>query len=406
MKRSTQPLQELTSGPIGAVADGLEDWQAGGFAVYVHWPFCLSKCPYCDFNSHVAGQIDQLEWLAAYQRDIGRQALETPGRTVRSVYFGGGTPSLMEPQTVNGILEAIRQAWSFANDVEITLEANPTSIEAGRLQGYRDAGVNRVSMGIQALNDEDLRRLGRMHSAKEAITAYEKARAVFDRVNFDLIYARQGQSLADWRRELSKALSLAADHLSLYQLTIEDGTVFAERFHKGLLRGLPDEDLAVDLFSVTQELCEAAGLPAYELSNHAAPGQESRHNLVYWQGGDYVGVGPGAHGRLTLGGQRHATSQWSSPSAWLNSVRSSGSGENAREILTVNDRFEEFLMMGLRLRDGVELRRAASISVAGLPMERISPLVEMGKLQIKDGWLSATEEGRLVLNAVLRELLV
>ncbi len=406
MKRSTQPRHVLTSDEIGTTGDGVEDWQTGGFAVYVHWPFCLSKCPYCDFNSHVASQIDEDQWLTAYEKDIERQALEAPGRTVRSVYFGGGTPSLMDPRTVNGILERIRRSWSFANDIEITLEANPTSVEAGRLQGYRDAGVNRVSMGIQALNDDDLRKLGRMHSAKEALTAYDKARVVFERVNFDLIYARQGQSLADWRSELSKALSLAADHLSLYQLTIEEGTVFAERFHKGQLRGLPDEDLAVDLFAVTQELCEVAGLPAYELSNHAVPGQESRHNLVYWQGGDYVGVGPGAHGRLTLGGQRLATTQWNNPSAWLNAVRSAGTGENAREILAPTDKFEEFLMMGLRLREGIDLRRAARIRGTDLPMEHISRLIEMGKLQIKDGRLSATEEGRLVLNAVLRELLV
>ncbi|MCF1708205.1 radical SAM family heme chaperone HemW [Tabrizicola sp. J26] len=404
MKRRARLAKTCTDAKVDL--GEVEDWQVGGFAIYVHWPFCLSKCPYCDFNSHVSSQIDQKEWLDAYRLEIDNLAAETPSRSVQSVYFGGGTPSLMLPETVEGVLDGIRRAWPAANDIEITLEANPTSVEAGRLQGYRDAGVNRVSMGIQALNDQDLRKLGRMHTAKEALAAYETARSIFDRVSFDLIYARQGQSLADWRGELSQALDLSPDHLSLYQLTIEEGTVFAERYHKGQLRGLPDEDLAVDLFSATQDLCEAAGLPAYELSNHARPGQESRHNLVYWQGGDYGGVGPGAHGRLTLDGTRYATAQWSNPAAWLQAVRAAGTGQRTREPLSAEDRFAELMMMGLRLRGGIDLDRAARLRGEDLPQRQIHDLIEMGKLQISDGRLAATEEGRLVLNAVLRELLV
>lgn len=382
-----------------------QDLDGGGFAIYVHWPFCLAKCPYCDFNSHVSGRVDQKRWLAAYDSEIIRAAAETPGRIVRSVYFGGGTPSLMEPETVDGILQSIRHAWSLANDVEITLEANPTSVESGRLQGYRDAGVNRVSLGIQALNDADLRRLGRMHSASDALEAFDKARAIFDRVSFDLIYARQDQTLQDWRRELSRALALGVDHLSLYQLTVEYGTVFAERLHKGLLTGLPDEDLAVEMFVTTQELCEAAGLAAYEVSNHALPGQESRHNLNYWTGGDYAGIGPGAHGRLTIGGVRYATTRFSNPTAWLNATETSGAGECHRDPLDAEERFAELLMMGLRLRDGVDLGLMSRIRRAVLPEDRIDALIGMNKLQIRNGRLSTTESGRLVLNAVLRELL-
>ncbi|HEV8036210.1 radical SAM family heme chaperone HemW, partial [Yoonia sp.] len=263
----------------------MEDWEHGGFGLYIHWPFCQAKCPYCDFNSHVVAQIDQNAWAEAYLSEIARVGAETQGRVLRSVFFGGGTPSLMDPAVVDAILKKVRATWPIANDLEVTLEANPTSVEAGRFAGYRDAGVNRVSMGIQALNDADLKALGRLHSADEAMRAFEIARKVFDRVSFDLIYARQGQSVADWTAELQHALDLAVDHLSLYQLTIEDGTAFGDRYAAGKLRGLPDDDAAADMYAVTQEICEAAGFAGYEVSNHARAGCESIHNKIYWHYG-------------------------------------------------------------------------------------------------------------------------
>jgi putative oxygen-independent coproporphyrinogen III oxidase len=379
-----------------------EDWEAGGFALYVHWPFCQAKCPYCDFNSHVARTIDQGRWARAYEAEIARAARNVPGRVLRSIFLGGGTPSLMEPETVEAVVGAARAAWSFSNDIEITMEANPTSVEAGRFRGYRAAGVNRLSLGVQALNDRDLRALGRLHSAEEAMRAFEVARDSFERVSLDLIYARQGQTPDDWAAELSRALKLAAGHLSLYQLTIEDGTAFGDRFAAGRLRDLPDEDRAADLWDITQRLAEAAGLPAYEVSNHAAPGQESRHNLVYWQGGDWVGIGPGAHGRLTLAGARTGIEAERTPGRWLQMVEQDGSGESHQESLTALEAAEERLMMGLRLTEGVELERLRALD--GL-VERADSLAGMGLVEIRKGRLCATAAGRPVLNAVLRELL-
>ncbi|MEM8539192.1 MAG: radical SAM family heme chaperone HemW, partial [Pseudomonadota bacterium] len=273
-----------------------EDWEYGGFGLYLHWPFCEAKCPYCDFNSHVVRSIDQQAWADAYLSEIDRIGTETDGRVLRSVFFGGGTPSLMAPEIVDAILTRVRATWPIANDIEITLEANPTSVEAGRFAAFRDAGVNRVSMGVQALNDKDLRALGRLHTAAEAMLAFDIARNVFDRVSFDLIYARQGQSLSAWRNELNAALSLAVDHLSLYQLTIEEGTAFGARYAAGKLRDLPDDDLSADMYALTQEVCAARGFDGYEVSNHARQGAESAHNQIYWRYGDYAGIGPGAHG--------------------------------------------------------------------------------------------------------------
>ncbi|MEM9551751.1 MAG: radical SAM family heme chaperone HemW, partial [Pseudomonadota bacterium] len=278
----------------------MDDWRNGGFGLYIHWPFCEAKCPYCDFNSHVVRDIDQSRWAEAYRQEIERAAAETQGRVLSTVFFGGGTPSLMHPDTVASVLDAVRRAWPMVNDPEITLEANPGSVEAHRFAGYRDAGVNRISMGVQALNDRALKRLGRIHSAADARAAFDIARRCFDRVSFDLIYARQDQTLSDWRRELDEALSMAVDHLSLYQLTIEDGTAFADRYRAGGLRGLPADDLSADMYAVTQEVCAEHGLSGYEVSNHARAEAESRHNLIYWRYGDYVGIGPGAHGRVTL----------------------------------------------------------------------------------------------------------
>lgn len=379
-----------------------EDWEAGGFGLYVHWPFCQAKCPYCDFNSHVTAAVDQRRWARALASEIERVAAQTGPRTLSTIFFGGGTPSLMQPETVDAVLTAARRAWPTANDMEITLEANPTSVEAGRFAGYRDAGVNRVSLGMQAMNDLDLKRLGRLHDVASARAAHDLAQSVFDRVSFDLIYARQDQDPAAWRAELGEALNLAVDHFSLYQLTIESGTAFGDRYAVGKLRGLPDEDRAIELWEITQEMCTAAGLPAYEVSNHARPGAESRHNLVYWRYGDYAGVGPGAHGRLTLDGQRWATEARRMPGDWLSAVETEGHGELPRERLTREDQLSEVLLMGMRLREGVDLARLERL---GWNREAATPLIEEGYLETAEGRLRATEAGRPLLNAVLARLL-
>src|SRR6056297_3198127 len=382
-----------------------EDWQQGGFGLYIHWPFCEAKCPYCDFNSHVRRDIDQSRWLRAYLSEIDRYAALLPERVLNTVFFGGGTPSLMDPEVVGAILERVQRAWPVANDLEVTLEANPGSVEAGRFRGYADAGVSRVSMGIQALNDTDLRRLGRIHSHAEAIQAFDIARKNFDRVSFDLIYARQDQSLRDWQAELREALAMAVDHLSLYQLTIEPGTAFGDRYDKGKLRGLPEEDLAADMYEATQELCDAAGLGAYEVSNHAKTGSEKRHNLIYWRYGDYAGIGPGAHGRVTLNGQRYATEAWSNPDRWLAAV-DAGQAEKLHEAIDPEDQAAEYLMMGLRVRNGIDVVRYESLAGAPLSPEKLAGLRDLGMIQSDAQRLWVTEQGRPVLNAILRDLLV
>lgn len=382
-----------------------ENWQTAGFGLYVHWPFCASKCPYCDFNSHVRARVDEAAWAGAYAREIARAAAETPGRVLSSIFLGGGTPSLMAPDLVAGIIEAARQGWTFANDIEITMEANPSSVEAGRFAAYRDAGVNRVSIGVQALVDEDLRRLGRLHSAAEARRAVELALAVFPRVSLDLIYARQFQTLEGWQRELAEALALGTGHLSLYQLTIEDGTAFAGRMQAGGLTGLPGDELGADLFTLTAEMTERAGLPAYEISNHGRPGEEARHNLIYWRSGDWAGVGPGAHGRLTLDGARIATSTPRAPEGWLAQVRDTGTGELARETLGAEDRLAEFLLSGLRLTEGVLEKDMDSHAHTAGKSININELVEDGLLASAAGRVRATERGRLLLNAVLAKML-
>lgn len=381
-----------------------EDWQNGGFGLYIHWPFCQSKCPYCDFNSHVAQSIDQTRWIRAYSGEIQRYAVQTGPRVLNTIFFGGGTPSLMAPETVDAILTEVRKNWPLANDLEVTLEANPGSVEAGRFQGYAQAGVNRISMGIQALKDSDLKRLGRLHSVNEARQAFEIARNNFDRVSFDLIYARQDQTVSDWRAELSEALSMAVDHLSLYQLTIEDGTAFGDRYNAGKLRGLPEDDDAADMYLTTQEICDQAGMSAYEVSNHAQKGQESRHNLIYWRYGDYVGIGPGAHGRLTLDGQRFATETHRSPELWL-AASERGSGETLRSKLSAEDQAVEYLMMSLRLSEGSDIGRYQSLSGAEVNADKLGSLSDLGLIEIEDQMLRATTSGRPVLNGVLRELL-
>jgi len=381
-----------------------EDWQSGGFGLYLHWPFCEAKCPYCDFNSHVRADIDQPRWLEAYLREIDRYADLLTGRTLNTVYFGGGTPSLMDPGLVGPILERIRQLWPVSNDFEVTLEANPGSVEAARFAGYADCGVSRISMGVQALNDTDLRRLGRIHTAAEASQGFDIARKYFSRVSFDLIYARQHQTVSQWRAELREALDMAVDHLSLYQLTVEPGTAFGDRLAQGGLRGLPDEDNSADMYLVTQEVCEAAGMPAYEVSNHAGNGAESRHNLIYWRYGDYAGIGPGAHGRITCGGTRHATEAWANPERWLSGVQN---GEPEKTVTPVarRDQADEYLMMGLRIREGIDLARYRALAGQDLPREKLDYLEEIGMIAAEGTRLSVTDAGRPVLNAVIREIL-
>jgi putative oxygen-independent coproporphyrinogen III oxidase len=383
----------------------MEDWRQGGFGLYLHWPFCQSKCPYCDFNSHVAARIDQGRWQRAYLAEIDRIGARTQGRVLNTVFFGGGTPSLMDPDLVAAVLDRVRATWTLANDWEVTLEANPGSVEAGRFRAYREAGVNRLSMGVQALNDADLRRLGRLHSLDEALKAFETARQSFDRVSFDLIYARQDQTPEDWGRELDLALGLAVDHLSLYQLTIEDGTAFGARHAAGGLRGLPDEGRSVALYEITQDRCAAAGMPGYEVSNHARPGAESRHNLIYWRGGDYAGIGPGAHGRLTMDGIRWETECARMPETWLGMVERDGSGEGPREAMAGRDRAVEYLLMSLRLSEGSDLERFAALNGRPLDGATLSSLEDLGMVERRAGRLLATAQGRMVLNAILRQLL-
>ncbi|MDR5652658.1 radical SAM family heme chaperone HemW [Ruixingdingia sedimenti] len=383
----------------------MEDWRNGGFGLYIHWPFCVSKCPYCDFNSHVAARIDQRRWQDAYLREIDRIGAETRGRRLDTVFFGGGTPSLMAPQVVAAILERVRRTWPLANDLEVTLEANPGTVEAARFRGFREAGVNRISIGIQALDDESLRLLGRLHSAGEGRRAIGIAQDLFERVSFDLIYARQNQSAEDWQAELRAALAIGTDHLSLYQLTIEDGTAFGDRFARGRLPGLPTETVSAEMYEITQEICDAAGLPAYEISNHARPGAESRHNIIYWNGGDYAGVGPGAHGRLTLDGARWATETLRAPGAWLEAVEQRGNGETPREAVPADAQGYEYLMMGLRRDTGVSMARLAAILGVVPDLPRLAGLEELDLLQREGDSLRATRHGRMVLNSLLAELL-
>ena len=383
----------------------MEDWRHAGFGLYLHWPFCQSKCPYCDFNSHVAERVDQSRWLKAFELEIDRIGALTQGRVLNTIFFGGGTPSLMEGATVQGILDRVRDTWTLANDVEITLEANPGSVEAARFEGYAKAGVNRVSLGIQALDPDDLRRLGRMHSVDEAAKAIAIAQATFDRVSIDLIYARQNQTLSAWGDELRHALDFGTSHLSLYQLTIEDGTVFGQMHAKNLLRGLPGEDLAADMFELTQEITREAGRPAYEVSNHAQPGEESRHNLIYWRMGDYAGIGPGAHGRLTLESDRFAAEAERQPGLWLQRTLAHPGSAETKVRLESEDRAAEYLMFALRLKEGASLDRFANLAGKPLSSDILDEMTSLGLLQHVGDRISTTDQGVLMLNGVLRALL-
>ena len=375
------------------------------FGVYIHWPFCLSKCPYCDFNSHVRrAPIDEARFVRAFTAEIAATAARVPRRTVSTIFFGGGTPSLMQPATVAAILDAIARHWRVAPDVEITIEANPTSVEAGRFRGYRAAGVNRVSLGVQALNDRALAELGRLHSAREALDAVGIARGVFDRISFDLIYARPQQTPQDWGNELKTALAEAGEHLSLYQLTIEPDTPFAALHAAGKLK-TPDDDLARALYDTTLEVCAAHGLQAYEISNHARPGAECRHNLVYWRAHEYAGIGPGAHGRLDIDGARHATATEKRPEAWLARVESAGHGLVTDDALTREEMADEFLLMGLRLAEGIDPARYAMLAGRSLDETRVAALHEHGLVETTaDGRLRVSLPGFPVLDAVVADL--
>ena len=375
------------------------------FGVYVHWPFCLSKCPYCDFNSHVRhAAIDEPRFLRAFEAEIASTAERVPNRAVSSIFLGGGTPSLMQPGTVAGILDAISEHWTVLPNVEITLEANPTSVEATRFAGYRAAGVNRASLGVQSLDDAVLKELGRTHTAQEALDAVAIARKSFDRYSFDLIYARPRQTPQQWQAELKRAIAEAAEHLSLYQLTIEPETPFAMLHQAGKL-ATPDDDTARALWDTTQEICSVAGLPAYEVSNHARPGAECRHNLVYWRAHEYAGIGPGAHGRLDIDGRRRATMTEKRPEAWLMRVESLGHGLVTDDLLTAEERADEFLLMGLRLAEGIDPARYAALAGRPLDRERIDFLAAQGFVESgRDGFLRVTPAGFPVLDAVVADL--
>jgi putative oxygen-independent coproporphyrinogen III oxidase len=376
-------------------------------ALYIHWPFCLAKCPYCDFNSHVREVLPQARFRAALLRELDWEAERLGRRPLRSIFFGGGTPSLMEPETVGALIARARTLFAPTDDLEVTLEANPTSIEAGRFAAYRDAGVNRVSIGVQSLHEPDLRMLGRQHSSAQAVAALEIGRRLFPRLSFDLIYARPGQSLAAWREELARALDLAADHLSLYQLTIEPGTVFEALYRRGEIV-LPDEETAAALYGATAEEAERFGLLPYEVSNYAKPGSESRHNLAYWRYGDYAGIGPGAHGRVTLGDRLLATRRHRAPEIWAERVEARGHGAGEDVPVTREERAREMLLMGLRLSEGISTARFKARTGMALA-DAVEPdilgrAVEAGYL-VEDGdSLRATRDGRLRLDALLAAL--
>jgi oxygen-independent coproporphyrinogen-3 oxidase len=376
-----------------------------GFGVYVHWPFCAAKCPYCDFNSHVRHQpVDQERFSRAFETELATMRARTGPREVTSIFLGGGTPSLMKPETVGAVLDAVARNWTVPGGIEVTLEANPSSVEAERFLGYRAAGVNRVSLGVQALNDRDLRFLGRLHNVEEALVAIELARKTFPRLSFDLIYARPGQTPAAWEAELEQAIGYAVDHLSLYQLTIEEGTRFHSLHAAGKFE-IPSGDEAADLYAVTQEVTAACGLPAYEISNHARPGAESRHNLTYWRYGEYVGVGPGAHGRFVENGRRVVTVAEKMPEVWANLVEAKGHGVTGGEILTRSEEADEFLLMGLRLAEGIDLARYEALSGTGFSPARLSVLQEEGLVApIGNSRLRATPSGMIVLDAVVADL--
>ena len=383
----------------------LKNWQRAGFGLYIHWPFCQSKCPYCDFNSHVSSNIDHDAWTKAYLSEISKNHRHSSEKILNTVFFGGGTPSLMPSKTIEAIINHILALWKPSNQLEITLEANPTSIDVSRFKEYKSAGVNRVSIGVQSLDDMSLKYLGRLHTGKDAITAVQTAQSIFDRVSFDLIYARQNQTIKDWEKELLSALSLGTNHMSLYQLTIEDGTVFGDRAKIGKLPGLPSEDLSADMYTLTQEIMNNNRLPLYEVSNHAFPGEESHHNLIYWRGGDFIGIGPGAHGRYYEGPKRKATVMAKSPNKWLSQIDKVGHSAEPTTILSKSEEALEYLMMSARLVEGTDLKFLESLDLNLVKHKNIKGLIELGLILIKNERIILTPKGRPILNSVLSELI-
>ncbi len=382
----------------------------GLFGIYVHWPFCVHKCPYCDFNSHVPNSrslgaaFDEREFVQSYKAELRHFAKLKPNETINSIFFGGGTPSLMSPQAVGAILDEIASLWSIDENVEITLEANPNSAEVARFKGYKAAGVNRISIGVQSLRDEPLKALGRAHSVSEAKSAVAIAQSIFERSSFDLIYARPEQSLEDWRVELNEALDMAAGHISLYQLTIEQGTRFFD-LHRDKKIIMPNTDLSADFYALTNELCSEAGYPAYEISNHAMRGEKSLHNLLYWRYGEYVGIGPGAHGRLIIDDVRFATANEKIPQVWHKNVYANGHGLVTNDKLTWEEEGDELLLMGLRLSEGIDPKRFELLSGRSLSPEQIEDLKGYGFVeQLKNGFLRVTDSGFSVLDAVVADL--
>ena len=377
---------------------------AEAFGIYVHWPFCKAKCPYCDFNSHVRHvEVDTMAFARGLVSELQWFSQITKGRVVSSIFFGGGTPSLMPPAAVAAVLDEIAKLWRVSETVEITLEANPTSVEAENFRGYRLAGVNRVSVGVQALNEEDLKALGRQHTPDEALKAFRLALKVFPRVSFDLIYARPRQSLNAWREELTRALGEQEGHMSLYQLTIEPGTAYFDLHAKGSLI-VPDEDSATDLFEITQELTERHGLPAYEVSNHASEGQESRHNLLYWRYGEYAGVGPGAHARIADGENRRAIVMEKYPETWRSKVNDQGNGIAEDALVEPRDQASEYLIMGLRIVEGIDLERYERLNGRAMDASKIAGLKSLGLIKREGSRLMATRQGRRLLNSLITEL--
>ncbi|MEO1090393.1 MAG: radical SAM family heme chaperone HemW [Pseudomonadota bacterium] len=407
MSAPTSPLQQRSGSTAFGPAATLPRLETPGFALYVHWPFCRAKCPYCDFNSHVRDTVDQGRWRRALLRDLDHVADRVGRRPLRSIFFGGGTPSLMPPATVAALIDRATQRFGLEPDVEVTLEANPTSVEADAFQGFRSAGINRVSLGVQALDDTDLEALGREHDAAEALAAVALAARIFPRFSFDLIYARPDQTVAAWQHELRRALDHVGDHLSVYQLTLEPGTRFHALAGRGLLR-LPPDDHQAELYAAAGEMLEAAGLPAYEVSNHAAPGGESRHNLVYWRSGAFAGVGPGAHGRLDLAEGRVGTASEPVPERWLERVEDIGHGLVEIERIDRSAQIAELVMMGLRLSEGVSLTRLGELAKgdwrSALDAGGLRRALDDGRATLRRGRLVATDAGRLVLDGLVADL--
>jgi putative oxygen-independent coproporphyrinogen III oxidase len=395
----------MTAAPFDIRPSSAADLSDPGFGIYVHWPFCAAKCPYCDFNSHVRHQpVDQPRFVQAFLKEMATMRRMTGSRSVTSIFMGGGTPSLMAPETVDAILNGIARHWHVPDGIEITMEANPSSVEAERFRGYRAAGVNRVSLGVQALNDRDLKFLGRLHDVADALKAIRLARDIFPRMSFDLIYARPNQTVEEWDRELKEAVSYAVDHLSLYQLTIEEGTPFYG-LHKAGKLIVPDGEHSAVLYEATQEITEREGMPAYEVSNHARPGSESRHNLTYWRYGEYVGIGPGAHGRLTTGGAKIATATERRPEGWLELVEAEGHGMIEQELLEREAQSDELLLMGLRLKEGIDLVRWQVLSGRDLDPDREQFLIDHGFIErLGNSRLRCTPAGMLILDAVVADL--